>query len=108
MPFVPGTNIISIEVKLYDPEMTMSDPTALPPVGGHTVPLPVHVLKGLQVTLPVFEVNVTLSADAGIPTAYPEIVVAICPTVIAQPAPAQPTPRVATARDATLTACARL
>jgi len=69
MPLVPGTNIISIEVKLYDPEMIMSDPTVLPPAGGHTVALPVHVLKGLQVTLPALEVNVTSSADAGIPTA---------------------------------------
>jgi hypothetical protein len=108
MPLVPGTNIINIELKLYDPEMMMSDPAVLPPAGGHTVLLPVHVLKGLQVTLPALEVNVTFRADAGIPMAYPEMVVATWPTVIAQPVPAQPAPRVAAARDAALTACVRL
>ncbi|MGA3041428.1 MAG: hypothetical protein ABSF54_11645 [Bryobacteraceae bacterium] len=107
MPLVPGTNIISIEVKLYDPEMMMSDPTALPPAGGHTVLLLVHELKGLQVTLPALDVNVTLRAEAGIP-ANPEMVVVIWPTVIAQPVPAHPAPWVAAARVAALTACARL
>ena len=86
----------------------MSDPAALPPAGGHTVLLLVHVLKGLQVTFPALEVSVTFNADAGMPPANPAMVVAICPTVIAQPAPAQPAPRVAAARDATFTACARL
>lgn len=108
MPLVPGTNIISIVVKLYDAETIMSDPAALPPAGGHTVLLPAHVLKGLQVKLPALEVNVTLRADAGIPTANPEMVVAIWLTVIAQPVPAQPAPRVAADRDAALTAWARL
>jgi hypothetical protein len=69
MPLVPGTNIISIEVKLYDPEIMMSDPAVLPPAGGHTVALLVHALRGLQVTLPALEVSVTLRADAGIPMA---------------------------------------
>ena len=69
MPLVPGTNIISIEVKLYDAEMMMSDPAVLPPAGGHTVPLPVQELRGLQVTVPALEVNVTFRADAGIPSA---------------------------------------
>jgi hypothetical protein len=108
MPLVPGTNIISIEVKLYDPEMTMSDPTALPPAGGHTALLPVQALNGLQVTAPAPEVNVTLRADGGIPRAYAEMVLAIWPTVMAQPLPAQPCPRVDADLDAALTACARL
>ncbi len=108
MPLVPGANIVSIEVKLYDPEMTISDPAVLPPAGGQTVLLPLHALNGLQVTLPALEVKVTFRADAGIPKAYAEMVVAIWLTVIAQPAPAHPAPRVAALRDAAFTACARL
>lgn len=69
MPLVPGTNIINMEVKLYDPEMIMSDPTELPPAGGHTVLLLLQLLKGLQVTLPALEVKVTFSEDEGMPTA---------------------------------------
>jgi len=86
----------------------MSDPTELPPLGGQTELLLVHVLSGLQVTVPALDVSVTLSDDAGMPTAYADIVVASCPTVIAQPLVAQPAPRVAAERDAAFTACARL
>lgn len=59
----------SAEVKRYDPDMTMSVPAVLPATDGHTVLLPMQVLRGLQVTLPAPEVSVTLRADAGMPTA---------------------------------------
>src|SRR5579862_879306 len=97
----------SADVKLYDPEITISEPAELPPAGGQTVLLPVQELRGLQLTLPALEVKVTLSEDGGMPTAYAAMVVAIWPTVMEHP-PAQPAPRVAAMREAPLTACARL
>ena len=69
MPLVPGANMHNIDVKLYDAVITISEPTVLPPAGGHAEAFPVQVLKGLHVTLPALEVNVTLSEDAGMPSA---------------------------------------
>lgn len=108
MPPVPGVNIVSMEVKLYEPEMVMGEPTVLPPDGGQLVVLVKQVLNGLQLTLPAFEVKVTLSDEAGMPIAYPEMLVASVPMVVAQPLPAQSTPRVEADRQATFTAWARL
>lgn len=93
---------------MYDAVMMMSEPALLPPAGGHTVLLLVQVLNGLQVTSPALDFRVTFNDDAGIPTANPDMVEAIWPTVMAQPVPAQPAPRVATIRDAAFTASARL
>ena len=108
MPPVPGTNIANVVVKLYDAEIKMADPAVLPPAGGQTVLLLVQLLNGLHVTVPALDVSETSSDEAGMPTAKPEIVVAIWPTVMAHPLLAQPAPRVDTCRAATFTASARV